>query len=80
MNRRIFCKKLGEEADALRYQPYPGKLGKKIYDQISEQAWKSWLSYQTILINEYHLSLIDPDARCFLEQEMNRFLFGGKNE
>lgn len=76
MTRRIFCQKLGKEADALNHQPYPGELGKRIYDQISERAWQAWLSHQTMLINEYRLNLIDPEARRFLEQEMEKFLFG----
>lgn len=75
MTRRILCKKLGREADALNYIPYPGELGKRIYEKISKQAWEAWLSHQTILINEYRLSLIDPEARHFLEQEMEKFLF-----
>ncbi|WP_309567450.1 oxidative damage protection protein [Coxiella-like endosymbiont] len=74
--RRIFCQKLNKEADALNYQPYPGELGQRIYEKISVQAWENWLSHQTMLINEYHLTLIDPKARHFLEQEMEKFLFG----
>ncbi|AJC50582.1 oxidative damage protection protein [Coxiella endosymbiont of Amblyomma americanum] len=74
--RRIFCIKLDKEAYALNYRPYPGELGERIYNQISEQAWQLWLQYQTMLINEYRLNLIDPDARCFLEKEMKKFLFG----
>lgn len=80
MIRRVFCQKLSKEADALNYQPYPGELGQRIYNQISKQAWQAWLSYQTMLINEYRLSLIDPKARYFLEQEMEKFLFNIGNE
>ncbi|MBT8506785.1 oxidative damage protection protein [Coxiella-like endosymbiont of Rhipicephalus sanguineus] len=80
MTRRIFCQKLGKEADALNYQPYPGELGQRIYKQISKQAWEAWLSHQTMLINEYRLSLIDPKARYFLQQEMEKFLFGTESE
>ena len=75
MIRHIFCRKLKKEADGLNYPPYPGELGNRIYENISKQAWKDWLSYQTILINEYRLSLIDHKARQFLEQEMIKFLF-----
>lgn len=80
MTRRIFCQKLGKEADALNYQPYPGELGKRIYNQISAQAWQVWLSHQTMLINEYRLNLIDQKVRRFLEQEMEKFLFGTGSE
>ncbi|WP_032074939.1 oxidative damage protection protein [Coxiella burnetii] len=80
MTRRTICQKLGKEADALNYSPYPGELGERIYNHISEQAWQAWLSHQTMLINEYRLSLIDPKARQFLEQEMINFLFGTGSE
>lgn len=56
--------------------PYPGELGQKIFDNISQEAWMGWLNQQTILINEYRLSMIDPKAQSFLREEMEKFLFG----
>lgn len=76
MIRKVKCVKLGKELDGLDYVPYPGELGQKIYDSISQQAWDMWLGHQTILINEYRLSLVDPKSREFLEKEMQKFLFG----
>lgn len=75
MTRLIECAKLKKEAEGLDHPPYPGDLGKKIYEHVSKEAWQMWLSHQTMLINEYRLSLIDPKAREFLVQEMNKFLF-----
>jgi Fe-S cluster biosynthesis and repair protein YggX len=80
MTHRVFCQKLGQEEDGLDYPPYPGELGKRIYDNISKLAWQSWLSHQTMLINEYRLSLIEPKTRQFLQTEMEKFLFGGGSE
>lgn len=80
MNRMIFCKKLGQEAEGLSEAPYPGPLGERIFNEISKAAWESWLGHQTMLINEYRLSLIDPKARTFLEEEMEKFLFGEGSE
>lgn len=80
MTRRIFCKKLGKEAEGLTYYPYFGELGERIYEHISEQAWQAWLSHQTMLINEYRLSVIEPKSRQFLEEEMEKFLFGTGSE
>lgn len=80
MTRLIYCHKLGREAEGLDEPPYPGTAGEKIYNEISKQAWGSWLSHQTMLINEYRLNLLDPKARQFLEQEMLRFLFGEGSE
>ncbi len=76
MSRVVYCQKLKKDLEGLSRQPYPGELGAKIYDQISKQAWQQWLSHQTMLINEYRLSLIEPKARQFLEKEMESFLFG----
>lgn len=75
MPRIIFCSKLKQEAEGLDACPFPGALGEKIYNQISQQAWKMWLTHQTMLINEYRLSLIDPKAREFLTNEMNNYFF-----
>lgn len=77
MSRTVQCRLLGREADGLDRQPYPGELGKRIFDEISKEAWQAWLSHQTMLINEYRLSLIDPEARKFLEGEMQKYLFEG---
>ena len=76
MTRMIYCEKLGKQAEGLTSPPYPGKIGQRLYEHISKQAWNSWLNHQTMLINEYRLSLIDPKAREFLEKEMEKFLFG----
>ena len=76
MSRLIYCSKLKKEAEALDLSPYPGQLGQKIYENISKEAWGLWLKHQTMLINEYRLSLIDIKAREFLVQEMEKFLFG----
>ena len=76
MPRQIFCSKLNEPADAMSAPPFPGPLGEKIFNHISQQAWKMWLSHQTMLINEYRLSLMDPKAREFLRDEMQKYFFG----
>lgn len=76
MSRMIFCAKLKKEAPGLERQPYPGELGKKIFENISEEAWQMWLGHQTMLINEFRLSMLDPKAREFLAKEMENFLFG----
>ena len=76
MTDLINCLKLKKPAERLPHPPYPGELGKKIYDTISAEAWQLWLAHQTMLINEYRLSMIDPKAREFLRKEMENFLFG----
>ena len=76
MARMIKCIKLGREAEGLALPPYPGELGKRLYENVSKEAWQLWLKQQTMLINENRISPIDPKARKFLEGEMEKFFFG----
>jgi Fe-S cluster biosynthesis and repair protein YggX len=72
----VQCVKLAQEAPGLPAPPYPGELGKRIFEHVSQQAWQAWLKHQTMLINEYRLSPVDPKARKFLEEEMSKYFFG----
>jgi Fe-S cluster biosynthesis and repair protein YggX len=78
--RTVNCVLLGKEAEGLDYAPYPGALGQRIYEQVSKEAWRRWLAHQTMLINEYRLTPIEPEARKFLETEMEKFFFGSGSE
>lgn len=80
MSRTVNCVLLKQEAPGLTYQPYPGDLGKRIYDNVSQEAWSRWVKHQTMLINEYRLTPIEPKARKFLEAEMEKFFFGGGSD
>lgn len=80
MPRQVNCVLLKIETDGLDYVPYPGELGKRVYENVSKQAWQQWLAHQTMLINEYRLSTIDPKARKFLVEEMEKFFFGGGSD
>ena len=76
MVNTVHCVKLQKEADKLDFPPYPGELGKKIYESVSKEAWQMWLGQQTMLINENRLSLADPKSQKFLKEELNKFFFG----
>lgn len=76
MTRMVNCVKLGREAEGLDRPPYPGELGQRIYENVSKEAWQGWLGHQTMLINEYRLTPIEPKARQFLVQEMENYFFG----
>ncbi len=76
MARTVHCVKLGQELPGLDRPPYPGDLGQRIFNHVSQQAWQMWIQQQTILINEYRLTPADPKARQFLEREMESFFFG----
>lgn len=75
MARMIQCRKLKREAPGLDYPPYPGELGARIWREISGEAWAQWMDIQTRLVNENHLSLAEPEARKFLAERMQAFLF-----
>ena len=76
MSRTVECVLLKKQAEGLERPPYPGDLGQRIFDQVSKEAWQQWLGHQTMLINEYRLTPIEPKARTFLEGEMEKFFFG----
>ena len=80
MSRKLRCAKLHRQLEALQAPPYPGELGKRIYEQVSQEAWHMWLEHQTMLINEYRLTPVEPRDRSFLEQEMEKFFFGDGSE
>ena len=80
MTRMVKCVLLGVEAEGLDYVPYPGALGQRVFEQVSKQAWQQWVTHQTMLINENRLTPIEPAARKFLEEEMEKFFFSGGSE
>jgi Fe-S cluster biosynthesis and repair protein YggX len=73
----VHCVLLDKEAEGLDRPTYPGDLGKRIFQNVSKEAWQKWLGHQTMLINEYRLTPVDPKARKFLEDEMEKFFFSG---
>ncbi len=77
MARMVKCIKLGTEAEGLDFPPIPGELGKKIWENVSKEAWQQWIKHQTMLINENRLNLMDPKARKYLAEQMERHFFGG---
>ena len=78
--RTVQCKLLNKELPGIPFQSYPGELGKRIFENISQEAWQTWMTHQTMLINEHRLSPIDPVHRKFLEDEMEKFFFGAGSQ
>lgn len=73
MTRMVQCRKYKKEMEGLAQPPYPGAKGQDIYDNVSKQAWQEWLEHQTRLINEKHLNMMDPSARTYLAEQMEKF-------
>ena len=77
MARMVKCVKLGREAEGLDLPPYPGELGKRIYQSVSKEAWQQWVRLQTMIINENRLNLADPAHRKYLAEQVEKHFFGG---
>lgn len=75
MARMVQCVRLKREAEGLDFAPYPGELGKRIYNEVSKEGWQEWMRHQTMLVNENRLNLADQRARQYLARQMERFFF-----
>lgn len=76
MGRMVKCIKLGREAEGLDFPPYPGELGRRIFDSVSKEAWSGWIRHQTMLVNENRLNLADIKARRYLAEQLEAYFFG----
>ena len=76
MPRMVNCVRLGREAEGLDFPPFPGPLGKRIFENVSREAWKGWLEHQKMLVNENRLSLADAKARKYLLEQTENYFFG----
>ena len=76
MARSVFCVKLQREASDLDFPPYPGELGKRLWESVSKEAWQEWIRHQTMLVNENRLNLADARARKYLATQMEKYFFG----
>ena len=74
--RMVQCVKLGREAEGLDRPPFPNELGKRVYENVSKEAWKLWIAHSTMLINEYRLELSSKQATEFLLKQCEEFFFG----
>ena len=76
MARTVKCIKLGREADGLDFPPMPGAMGKRLYENVSKEAWQQWIRLQTMIINENRLNLADPQHRKYLAEQVEKHFFG----
>lgn len=65
-DRMVQCKKLGKELPGLPRPPYKNELGKRIYEEISKEAWDLWLKDSVRLINTYRVDLASPQGQSFM--------------
>lgn len=76
MSRMVQCVKLGRELPAIRYQPFQDELGRRIWEQVSQEAWQMWIEHSKMIVNEYRLDLTSPKAHELLKTQCEQFLFG----
>jgi len=78
MPRVVQCAYLKKEAEGLDFPPYPvhTELGKKVWENVSKEAWAAWMKHQTMLVNENRLNLADQRARQYLMRQADQFFFG----
>jgi len=74
MTRTVFCRKYQQDLEGLEAPPLPSKRGQEIFENVSKRAWLAWQDLQTMIINERHLNMLDPESRKFLTEQMERFL------
>lgn len=76
MTRMVKCVKLGKELPGLARPPFPGALGQRVFENVSQEGWALWQPQSTLLINHYGLNLRDPNAQKFLMEQLEDFFFG----
>jgi Fe-S cluster biosynthesis and repair protein YggX len=75
--RTVLCVKLNKELPALKEVPFEGHpLGQRIYDNVSQDAWKMWVELMKMLMNDYRLNLGTKEAQEFLLEQMEQYFFG----
>ncbi len=80
MARTVNCVKLGREAEGLDFPPMPGEMGKRLYENVSKEAWQQWIRLQTMIINENRLNLADAQHRKYLAEQVEKHFFGAGAE
>ena len=74
--RMVNCVKLGKELPGLDRVPWKGEIGKRVYENVSKDAWKMWVEHSKMLMNEYRLNPLDPNSQKIMEQQLEQFFFG----
>jgi Fe-S cluster biosynthesis and repair protein YggX len=76
VGRTVMCAKLGRELPGLDAPTWPGPLGQRIYENISQEAWEMWEERMKMVLNEYRLLPFQKEAQALVVKQMEEFLFG----
>ena len=74
--RIVHCVKFDKDMEGLDRIPWRGEIGKRVYENVSKEAWKMWVEYSKMLMNEYRLNPLDPQSQKIMEEQMEQFFFG----
>lgn len=75
-DRMVMCVKFGRMLPGLDRVPWKGELGKRIYDSVSKEAWKMWIEHSKMIMNEYRLNPLQPEALEIMEKQLEQFFYG----
>ena len=76
MARMVTCVKMGQELPGLDFVPFPNELGRRIYENVSQEAWRQWISYSVMVINEFRLNLATKEGQKVYDEYLEKFFFG----
>jgi Fe-S cluster biosynthesis and repair protein YggX len=74
--RMVKCVKFQRELPGLEEPPFDNDLGKRIFDNVSKDAWKMWLEHMKMILNEYRLNLAERESQQIIKQQMEEYFFG----
>jgi Fe-S cluster biosynthesis and repair protein YggX len=77
MPRLVKCVKLGQDLPGMSYRPFNNELGKRIYENVSQEAWMVWIEFSKRIVNEYRIDLASPAGQRMLFEQAEKFFFGG---
>jgi Fe-S cluster biosynthesis and repair protein YggX len=76
MARMVQCVRLGHEAPGLERPPFKGELGQRLFENVSQEGWRSWLEHSKMLINEFRLDLTSEQGQRIWMAECEKYFFG----
>jgi Fe-S cluster biosynthesis and repair protein YggX len=76
MAETVFCVKTKKEGEKLARPPFPNELGKRIYENVSQEGWQLWIAHSTMLINEFRIDVSSRQGTEFLLKQCEEFFFG----
>lgn len=68
------CSRCKRHNPHLGEPPFPTDLGRQIHEEICQSCWRDWMTTSVMVINEYRLNLMAPEASAIYDAHMCEFL------